>query len=236
MFHSSLERSRLCHSLFDWKRILKHIRRPTLYIYHPLSDFYHELNLRPFINIFFSNLKKKIISLLACCNRSSVGCATYVMIKNILAFIFSAVLIDFDRRFINGQLSDYTTVDDFRNCISSYNSNTNYGNILLSLAKAQLAASVIILVSSLVFIAIYIYVYIRAVNDDRGGNNENFPSSGQRQTYAIPQANRPYKVPPPTEYQEEATYRERNIMRSVDGLRTVVCQNCGTTIDIPERL
>ncbi|CAF4143199.1 unnamed protein product, partial [Rotaria sordida] len=145
-----------------------------------------------------------------CCNRSSVGCATYVMIKNILAFIFSAVLIDFDRRFINGQLSDYTT--------------------------AQLAASVIILVSSLVFIAIYIYVYIRAVNDDRGGNNENFPSSGQRQTYAIPQANRPYKVPPPTEYQEEATYRERNIMRSVDGLRTVVCQNCGTTIDIPERL
>ncbi|CAF1295922.1 unnamed protein product [Rotaria sp. Silwood1] len=31
-----------------------------------------------------------------CCNRSSVRCATHTMIENILAFIFSAVLIDFD--------------------------------------------------------------------------------------------------------------------------------------------
>jgi hypothetical protein len=130
---------------------------------------------------------------LACCNKSSVGCATYVLIKNILAFIFSAVLIDFDRKFINSQGYLYATSSATTSttlCLSNaYNYNTNSGSsnngnidflgISVSLAKGQLAASVIILVSCLVFVGIYIYVYIRAKLYDQNMPNNGFPSGVQ---------------------------------------------------------
>jgi hypothetical protein len=130
---------------------------------------------------------------LACCNKSSVGCATYVLIKNILAFIFSAVLIDFDRKFINSQGYLYATSSATTSttlCLSNaYNSNTNYGSssigntnflgISVNLAQGQLAASVIILVSSLVFVVIYIYVYIRAFLYDKNMRNNGYPSGVQ---------------------------------------------------------
>ncbi|CAF4029236.1 unnamed protein product, partial [Rotaria magnacalcarata] len=113
-----------------------------------------------------------------CCNRSSVACATYVMITNVLAFIFAAVLISFDSKFINGQLSA-DSVTSSLDCITSYQSTVNMSSIFLGITKGQLAGSVFILVSSLVFIAIYIYVYIRAVFDDEHTPNDNLRWTGQ---------------------------------------------------------
>ncbi|CAF1296096.1 unnamed protein product [Rotaria magnacalcarata] len=114
----------------------------------------------------------------SCCNRSSVACATYVMITNVLAFIFAAVLISFDSKFINGQLSA-DSVTSSLDCITSYQSTVNMSSIFLGITKGQLAGSVFILVSSLVFIAIYIYVYIRAVFDDEHTPNDNLRWTGQ---------------------------------------------------------
>jgi hypothetical protein len=106
------------------------------------------------------------------------------MIKNILAFIFSAVVIDFDRKFINAQGYLYVTQNNnpsrwnnpynsYINSADSNNETIDFRGISLSLAKGQLAASVIILVSSLVFVGIYIYVYIKALRDAR-----NMPNNG----------------------------------------------------------
>src|SRR5690349_9409390 len=121
------------------------------------------------------------------------------MIKNILAFIFAAVLIDFDRRVIDGYNLGYWSSFVFGNCNNGANIMNNLGNIinnggntiynginfwdsntssdtivslrgiLLAVTKGQLAGSVVILVSSLTFVGIYIYVYIKAIIDDNRG-------------------------------------------------------------------
>src|SRR5690349_18355345 len=104
------------------------------------------------------------------------------MIKNLLAFIFACVLIDFDRKFINGQpdfIPSYTSsMCSYSTYSSSYSDIQSFWSISISLAKGQLAGSVIILVSSLVFIGIYIYVYIRALLDIGNTNNNNLPIGG----------------------------------------------------------
>jgi hypothetical protein len=123
-----------------------------------------------------------------------VVCATYVLVKNILAFIFSAVLIDFDRKFINNPGYDYNPIVSSTtvSCYGLYSSDTStdYGGISVSITKGQLAGSVIILVSSLLYVAIYIYVYIRALNDDRNVQN-TFVAGGQR----VPNQHPSYVVP-----------------------------------------
>jgi len=162
---------------------------------------------------------------LACCNKSSVGCATYVLIKNILAFIFSAVLIDFDRKFIDSQGYLYVTGSTITSCLDnsninsahSDNGNIDYIGISLSLAKGQLAASVIILVSSLVFVGIYIYVYIRALYYDQNMRNSGMPSGVQ---FAPTMASPNYETSQPRLYQPGP----------------VVCHNCGTTLNISDRI
>ncbi|CAM2727372.1 unnamed protein product [Rotaria socialis] len=114
----------------------------------------------------------------SCCNRSSVACATYVMITNVLAFIFAAVLISFDNKYINGQLSLDSATSSL-DCTTSIQNTVNMASIFLGITKGQLAGSVIMLVSSLLFIAIYIYVYIRAVLDDEHRPNDDPQWAGQ---------------------------------------------------------
>jgi hypothetical protein len=127
------------------------------------------------------------------------------MIKNILAFIFSAVLIDFDRKFIDSGGYFYGANGDintscFSNLIQYNNNNANidFLDISLSLAKGQLAASVIILVSSLVFVGIYIYVYIRALYYDQNMRNSGMPSGVQ---FAPTMASPNYETSQPRLYQ-----------------------------------
>ena len=99
------------------------------------------------------------------------------MIKNILAFIFSAVLIGLDSTFINDPTTTTSYVSYNTDCLLVYPYiSTDYPNLLdvmVKLAKGQLAGAVLILVLALVFVAIYIYVYIRALMD---GGTTFYPS------------------------------------------------------------
>jgi hypothetical protein len=78
------------------------------------------------------------------------------------------------------------------------NANIDFLDISLSLAKGQLAASVIILVSSLVFVGIYIYVYIRALYYDQNMRNSGMPSGVQ---FAPTMASPNYETSQPRLYQ-----------------------------------
>jgi hypothetical protein len=149
-----------------------------------------------------------------------------VLIKNILTFIFSAVLIDFDRQFIDSQgllyVSDSTTTACLSGQYNQYSqSNTNVNNggvdftgISVSLAKGELAASVIMLVSSLVFVGIYVYVYIRALHDDR-----NMPNNGM-----------PFNPHPPPRMDHDIN--RRNVYYQPG---PILCENCRATVKTGER-
>jgi hypothetical protein len=143
-----------------------------------------------------------------------------VLIKNILTFIFSAVLIDFDRQFIDSQGLLYVTGSNANGCSSSQsNTNTNSGNTdstgtSLSLAKGELAASVLMLVSSLVFVGIYIYVYIRALRHD-----QNMPNNGM-----------PFNPHPPPRMDHDIN--RRNVYYQPG---PILCENCRATVKTGER-
>jgi len=155
------------------------------------------------------------------------------MIKNIVAFVFSAVLINFDRQFIDSQGYLYVTGSTITSCLNnadSDNGNIDYIGISLSLAKGQLAASVIILVSSLVYIGIYIYVYIRALRDDQNMLNNGIPSGVQ---FAPPASK--YEIPQPISYQADAFKLDGNRRNVNDQTGPAVCPNCGATLNISQR-
>lgn len=83
------------------------------------------------------------------------------MITNILAFIFSTVLIDFDNKFVSSEFYSVTSCSSSTNTLYENSPNCNtLKNIITDLTKGQLAGSVIVFVSYLMFVGIYIYTYI----------------------------------------------------------------------------
>lgn len=158
-----------------------------------------------------------------CCNRSSVGCATYVMLKNILTLAFSAVLIDFDSKFINGHLT-ISFEHMIPGCTVSGNADTS--DIMKSLARGQLAGSVILLITSITFIGVYIYVYIRSIRDDQGGRNDHMPSHAPSNRIQQPKWT-------PDEYQPPPSLNNSGFNNSN---KNIICQNCGATVFHNERL
>lgn len=145
------------------------------------------------------------------------------MVKNILAFIFSCVLIDFDRKFMDGSGWGSLGVSVAGSCNSYSGSNLSQSppdwlGILGPLVKGQLAGSVIILVSALVFIGIYIYVYIRAVLDNRDIYNN------------------PVHHGVPSQYQQQPIIIGSNITPFDGRSKMIRCPNCGTALDTVERL
>ena len=175
------------------------------------------------IGVSWYSLSSKISSLLACCNRQSVGCATYAMVTNILTFIFSAVLINFDRRVINPDESSgsYVYGNSFRiDCVSASSSKSNdqtdWGNIMLGLTKGQLAGGVLMLVSALTFIGIYVYVYIRALQHD-----------GRMPSSFVTGPSRAPPAPQSATYQVPYSGPSKNTVSLGGGSRVIVCPNCG---------
>lgn len=144
------------------------------------------------------------------------------MIKNILAFVFSAVLIDFDQKFIAGTL-DFGYGYYIPGCTVTASSDTINGlrSVMVSLAKGQLAASVIMLVSALTFIGIYIYVYIRSITEDRRDWNNGVSNNQGR----IP-------VPQPPMFNPQPA-KPAPGPGSLNP--TIVCPNCGATVFTNDR-
>jgi hypothetical protein len=185
----------------------------------------------------FDKKKHRIYLFLAYCSRTSVGWATYTLGINILAFIFSAVLIDFDRKFITYPRFDYAlNSNSYLSSIYYYGINictaVSYGEDLnnffwelsRSLTKGQLAGAVLILVTSLAFVGIYIYVYIRALRDKGRISSNIFPLHGahvsvQSRSY-IPSQTAPNVVTEPTstKYQQESNDSNPHTLLSRDGI------------------
>jgi len=149
-------------------------------------------------------------------------------VKNILAFIFSAVLIDFDRKFIANPSFDYNPSFNFGSsgtgaCDILSNTSVDFWGISQSLSKGQLAGAVIILVTSLVFVGIYIYVYIRASKDDGRMPtdiffNRNRVAPPHPPVYVTPQPQMPVQAQP-----------------KLYTPGTVLCERCGAAVDFSER-
>ncbi|CAF1397506.1 unnamed protein product [Rotaria magnacalcarata] len=171
-----------------------------------------------------------------CCNRSSVACATYVMITNVLAFIFAAVLISFDNKFINGQLPPDSITSSI-DCITSYQNTANMASIFLGITKGQLAGSVIMLVSSLLFIAIYIYVYIRAVLDKERRPNDAPQWAGQHAPNQISDYGMAtqYTIPALPPQPVQTIHLKPNNARYDNQPRSIACPSCGAAVQVIEQ-
>ncbi|CAF2114602.1 unnamed protein product [Rotaria magnacalcarata] len=173
-----------------------------------------------------------------CCNRSSVACATYGMITNVLAFIFAAVLISFDNKIINDQL--YQLLGDYAmsslSCIPLDENNVDMWPIFLGITKGQLAGSVIMLVLSLLFIAIYIYVYIRAVLDKERRPNDAPRWAGQHapnQTSGYGMSTQ-HTAPTLPVQPVQTVHLKPNNARYDNQSRIIVCPSCGTAVQVIE--
>lgn len=107
----------------------------------------------------------------------SFACATYGLIENVLTFVFSCVLIDFNRKFIDNPLYDYGEITSSTlYCFDSYDDLKDAESISLSLNKAQLSAAVFMLLSSIAYMAIYVFTAVRAwmARDNHSTMNFNF--------------------------------------------------------------
>jgi hypothetical protein len=162
------------------------------------------------------------------------------LVENILAFIFSCVLIDFDRQFLDNPFFDYNIVNADSCYINSLNDGTNYWSISLSLTKGQLAGTVLILVTSLSYVGIYIYVYIKALNHDKTMTINTFPIDG-----LPPQMQPPSQVitrPPTIVVHSESSARpvqptiEHNpeLLRHYDTSQIFMCHKCGEPFYTPQ--
>jgi len=98
----------------------------------------------------------------------SRGCVIHVLIEHILSIIASSILISFDAQFIHNPLTclwpKYLCNIDSRNITWSnfwfyYNSSTQ--RLKLIAIKIQLSCGVVMLVTSIVFIGLFIYMYIQ---------------------------------------------------------------------------
>jgi hypothetical protein len=111
----------------------------------------------------------QFFSFLAFCIHSSIGCATYVLVENIVTLIFLAMLINFDRRYL---VNPYIEYNDTK-CLWSHAVVKNARNIAVALSKAQLVLIILMMVSSLAFISIYICTYIITLRETKREHIEN---------------------------------------------------------------
>lgn len=102
---------------------------------------------------------------LACCGQLSFGCATYGLVEQVVTCIFSAVLIDYNRKYIDNIKSEVPS-----NCSVVHGNSNEYLNISTSLAKSQLAAAVLMLSMALAYSGIYIYTIIQVILRSRAGD------------------------------------------------------------------
>ncbi|CAF1590498.1 unnamed protein product [Rotaria magnacalcarata] len=135
---------------------------------------------------------------ITCCNRSSFCCATYGLAQNLLAFIFSAVLIDYCRKFLDDGFNPFSSSSASQCTDSLTNDIVSQLDTLTSLHKSLLAVAVLILLSTLAFAGIYIYTLTRACLSNRTSNNPtpSYPNGSAPTAYYDIYGNlRPYVGP-----------------------------------------
>jgi hypothetical protein len=165
--------------------------------------------------IFFLENTKEF-STLACCNNLTFGCGTYGAIQNFFTFVFSAVLIEENRKIIKlGNIKEATL-----GCLDNvYSDLSSFCTIAVPIAKALLAVSVLMLVSALAYIVVYIYTLIRVLQKNKAdsyasnaGRNtgSNFPN--ERPESRIQMDSEQYKAPS----QDQSYPRQKKEKRTRD--------------------
>ncbi len=109
-----------------------------------------------------------LLLFVVCCKRGSQGCATHALIEHILSMIASSVLIYFDVQFLRNPLTCLwpkllCQIDPLNITWSNfwfyYSSSTQ--KVKLTAVKIQLACAIIMLVTSVVFICLFIYTCVK---------------------------------------------------------------------------
>lgn len=165
---------------------------------------------------------------IACCNRSSVACAAYVLVQNIISFIFAAVMIDFDRKFIAYPYFD-AEFGLYSNGCKISGADFNPIDISTQLHKGQLAGAVIMLVSSLIYVSIFAYTYIRAVRSGSPPSNMTFPNRGPFVPNQMVHANQPNIQLQPSSL-GGGFNKDPHLGQRLAQPSSVVCPNCGTAV------
>ena len=112
------------------------------------------------------------VGFLACCNRHSCGCATHVLVENILSIVAASVLLYFDTAFLDNPYKCYYGLD--KDCspfkydywlepISSYTGiyNPDKYTLKVTLIKTQLACAAVMLTTNVVYLVIYTVVALK---------------------------------------------------------------------------
>jgi hypothetical protein len=163
--------------------------------------------------------------LLACCNRHSLGCATHVLVENILSIVAAAVLLYFDNLFLNNPytcLYGSTTNCNQYSTYYSYSSgiyNPTYYTIKLACIKAQLACASVMLATNVIYIIIFIVIAIKTRNQSNDGVVLPY---GTTPNYVRPQPVVSQIEPAVTQIQAPSAY----------GQRLIKCPNCHTRFPI----
>jgi hypothetical protein len=169
----------------------------------------------------------------ACCNRHSFGCATHVLVENILSIIAAAVLLYFDNLFLNNPfICLYGSTYYCNQSSSSYSYNngiynsTNY-TVKLACIKAQLACAAVMLATNVIYIIIYIIVAVKTRNESNEAGISPYGTAlapyyihGQP---AVNQGQPPTNVP---SFPQEPPST---------GQRFIRCPNCHVKIQMPNQ-
>ena len=112
------------------------------------------------------------LSHLACCNQHSTGCATHVLVENILSIIAASVLLYYDRLFLSnpftcifGSVSNCGTItwnwnDHDSTAYTGIYNRSNY-DLKMAMIKVQLGCGVVMQLTCVTYVAIYIRALIR---------------------------------------------------------------------------
>jgi hypothetical protein len=177
---------------------------------------------------FISTIYIYVLSLLACCNRHSLGCAVHVLVENILSIIAASVLLYFDNIFLN---NPYTCYFGSTLCNRLYSGDTIYTQtnytVKLACIKAQLACAAVMLVTNVIYMIIFMVVAVRTKNES---NEIGIYQHGGSHVHVVSQP-MVYQQQPPTTY--ASTVPQQQPQERGSQQRIVECHQCHTLIQIP---
>ncbi len=160
-----------------------------------------------------------------------MGCATHVLVENILSIIAASVLLYFDNLFLNNPyICLYGSTSDCNQYSSSYSYsysysiyNPTYYTVKLACIKAQLACASLMLFTNVIYIIIFIVVAVKTKNES---NEIGVYQSGTTSVNANAQPIG-YQRQEPTPY-VLSTHQQPGRSQT----RVVECHKCHTLIEI----
>ena len=137
-------------------------------------------------------------------------------------------MIDFDRKFIAYPFFDANFGLGSSNC-NILGAGFDLIDVSTQLHKGQLAGAVIMLVSSLIYVSIYGYTYIRAISSGSPPSNMPFPNHGPFVPNQMIHANEPIIQLQPSSF-GGGLNNDPHLAQRLAQPSSVICPNCGTAV------